>query len=139
MAATLSIALTSDNGQPMVWKDPLFFKVIGKVALTGSYVAGGVTFDLTTLFALAGSGPGKSIPSSALPAYIRFWSGQTAVAAQTGLYVYNFAPGTTLANGKLQLFTGAAAQSALTEFTAGVFPAGVLADVIYFEVAFPVP
>ena len=45
-------------------------------------------------------------------------------------------PGTSSALGKIQMFTGAAAQSALTEFTAGAYPAGALADSILGRAVF---
>lgn len=48
-------------------------------------------------------------------------------------YVYKYVFGSDNTNGKLQIFTGAAAQSPLTELSAGAIPAGVSGDTIYFE------
>lgn len=47
-------------------------------------------------------------------------------------YVYTFIPGTTNADGKVMVLTGAAAQSPLTELAAGATPAGVSGDTIQF-------
>lgn len=141
MPLAVTLQTTSDNGQPVIEKTPLLFRVFGKVTPSGSYATGGDTLDLSSssLFSTTASAPGKSLPSAGLPIYVRFWSAKSAASPQTNLFVYNFAPGTTNANGKMQVFTGAAAQTALTELSAGAYPAGVTADVIYFEAAFPVP
>lgn len=58
------------------------------------------------------------------------WSQPAAASPNTSEFVYSILPGTTLANGVFQVFTGAAAQSALTELSAGAVPAGVSGDTI---------
>jgi hypothetical protein len=63
-------------------------------------------------------------------------SGATGSA---GLFIYQYAPSTTNANGTFQVFTGAAAQAALTELSAGAYPANVLNDVISGEAYFVMP
>lgn len=58
--------------------------------------------------------------------------------AAANVFQYSYVPGSpaTLANGKMQTLTGAAAQSGLTDLSAGAYPAGVLTDVIAFEAIF---
>ena len=51
-------------------------------------------------------------------------------------YVYDFNPGTSASNGKLKIYTGAAAQAPLTELAAGAPPAGVQSDTIKFKAEF---
>lgn len=51
-------------------------------------------------------------------------------------FVFDYAPGTTAADGKIKVLSGAAAQSALTELTAGAVPAGVSNDTIFFKAEF---
>lgn len=53
-----------------------------------------------------------------------------SVASTGYVYAYN------KANGLVQIFTGAAAQSPLTELAAGALPAGVLTDIIEYEMSF---
>jgi hypothetical protein len=114
------------------------FKLYFSFTVTGSYVAGGFTLDLTQLFTASAGGPGASLTTPAVPLRVELMSAAPSSVAQTGLYVYSYAPGTTVANGKVQIFTtGAAAQAALVEFTAGALPAGVLADTIQGEATFP--
>lgn len=103
--------------------------------LTGSYPTGGDPFDITQFFTATAGGPGASIPTGALPLKVEFTSQKPT--AQTNLYVYNYLPGTTLANGTIQVYTGAAAQTGLTELSAGAYAAGILADVIQAEIVFP--
>lgn len=107
-----------------------FVHVIGTVAIGASpltYGAGGIVMSF------AGNDLLKSNES---PVSVRVFSKQPAGSGATALYVYNFNPGTTMANGKLQVFTGAAAQSGLAELADGAVPAGVSGDVIGFEAWF---
>lgn len=100
------------------------FIVRGTIAVAaGDYSTAGNTLDLS----------GLGVPSGVVP-YVRIWSKLTPGAAN--LFIYSFAPGTTTANGKMQVFTGAAAQTALTELSAGAMPAGVTGDTIAFEAIF---
>lgn len=113
------------------------FKIYFTFTVTGSYVAGGFLLDLTQLFTATAGGPGASLTTPAVPLKVELQSLASTVVAQTNLYVYNYAPGTTVANGKVQIFTGAAAQTALTELSAGALSAGLLADTIQGEATFP--
>lgn len=94
------------------------YRVIGTLAVAaspGTYSAGGITCPLNIY----------AIKATRLPLRL-------SIGGQSG-YVYKYIPGTTLANGKLKILTGAAAQSPLTELSAGAMPAGISGDVITFE------
>jgi hypothetical protein len=139
MALVLSLQTASDTGQPIIQKMPKELRVRFIVTPSGNYSTGGDTLDLTTLFALAAGAPGASIPSAALPSEVRIWSARPAANPQTATYDYQFAPGTTLKNGTMQVFTGAAAQSGFAELAAAAYPAGVTGDTINGEACFPIP
>lgn len=109
------------------------FRVIGTIVPSGSYATGGDVLDFTATAYPIGQGP---MPSTKPPIAVEIYSQKTVASPQTNEFAYAFAPGTTQANGKMQVFTGAAAQTALTELNAGAYPAGVLADVIIFEAVF---
>jgi hypothetical protein len=103
------------------------FRVIGTITVTaGDYSAAGLTLDFSAL----------NVPSQASPFICNVASRRAAGSGATALYLYNFNRGTTQANGKLQVFTGAAAQSGLAELADGALPAGVTGDVIVFEAWF---
>lgn len=94
------------------------YKVLGTLAIEASpatYPTGGYVVSLAK----------SDIKSQRLPRKVEIQG--------TSGYVYRFIPGTTNANGKIMVYTGAAAQSALTELSAGATPAGVSGDVIGFE------
>jgi len=134
----LAVVVQRDSalGQPFI-ESPTgakSIKVLFTITASGSYPANGDTLDLTALFALAAGAPGSMVPTAALPLKVDIKSNKGT--AQANLFVYNYLPGTTLANGKMQIYTGAAAQTGLTEFAAGAYPAGVTGDVIQGEVLF---
>jgi hypothetical protein len=91
---------------------------------TGNYSTAGDTVSFAGI---------DQIKASGLPFRINIWSNK---AGQTNLFIYNYAAGTSLANGKVQVFSGAAAQTGLTELSAGAYPAGVLADTLQFEIIY---
>lgn len=105
------------------------FKIYGSLALTGTgnYVTGGIPLSFAGL---------DRLKSRALPLKVEVMTAQPAATPNTAFFTYSFAPGTTMANGTLQIFTGAAAQSGLAELSAGALPAGVTGDVITFEAVF---
>ena len=109
------------------------FRMIGKVVASGNYPTGGDPFDFTKITYPIGQGP---LPVTGAPTAVEIYSQKTAASPQTNEMIYSFAPGTTQANGTMQVFTGAAAQTALTELSAGAYPAGVTSDVIVFEAIF---
>jgi hypothetical protein len=101
---------------------------VGTVAISASpatYAAKGLVMDFTGL-----------VDTDQPPLAVSVRSAVAAGSGATALYLYNFNPGTTPANGKLQVFTGAAAQSALAELADGAVPAGVSGDTVVFEAWF---
>lgn len=91
-------------------------KIRGKLVFSGSYATGGETFNFTTI-------PGCNVKKDAV-ALVSVWG--------CGGYGYGWAPGGTLAVGKVKISTTAAA-----ELTAGAYPAGVTSDTVFFEVCIP--
>ena len=73
------------------------------------------------------------VQSGSLPTEVRFY----VTSAPTNLYYYNYAAGTTQANGAVQIFTGAAAQTGLTEYTSGSALTNPFLDSISFVAYFP--
>lgn len=143
---SVKLQTSSQTGQPLWWKEGKIFKVLFIVTPTNvnspgnanPYVAGGDTLDLTQLFNLASSAPGMSLPTFEGVAKVELQSIRPAPGA-ANVYEYGYCPGMTLANGTMQVITGAAAQTALTELAAGNYPAGVLSDVIQGEAYFVMP
>lgn len=145
---TVKLQNSSSTGQPLYWKTGKIFHVLFTITPTNAntgnnanpYVAGGDTLDLSQLFSLLSGSPGNTLPT--FEAVVKVEIQSTRLQGATGfagLYVYQYAPGTTLQNGTMQIYTGAAAQSALTELTAGNYPANVLNDVIQGEALFVMP
>lgn len=77
----------------------------GTITISGSYVTGGVTFDLTPLGALSNSLP-DSVEILEMPA-----SGVTGSG-----YGFIYAFGTTIANGVIQAFSSGGTQAAQSTF-----------------------
>lgn len=99
-------------------------ELVGTLAFSGNYPAGGDTLDWTTVAGLSTSN-GRVFTPSALPLY-------GAVAGTTG---DDYGPiiGTTLANGKVKINT-----TSNTELGAGAYPARITGDVnIFFSFMFP--
>lgn len=144
MSATASVRVTvsgiGSGGQPMIEKKGKALHIFIQVKLTNTvnYPTGGDTLDLTAIFSTTGL-PGYNFPTSSSVEKLELQSVLGTGTAQTGLFLYSYVPGTTLANGKIQVFTGAAAQSPLAELSAGVYPAGVLQDIIEGELIIPIP
>lgn len=100
------------------------FVVRGTIAATGSYTTAGDTLSLAF----------GDLPVNSAPIDVIIQSRPTT--GPTNMFEYNYVFGTTPANGKMQIFTGAAAQTALTELSAGALPAGVTSDIIGFTATF---
>lgn len=66
------------------------------VALTGSYPTNGDTLDLTPLTPL----------TSAVPNKVELWEATPASGAPASGYAFVFLPGTTQANGLMEMFNG---------------------------------
>jgi hypothetical protein len=149
---SVKLAQSSSMGQPLWWREGKIFHVLFYITATNvdspgnanPYVAGGDTLDLTQLFNTASSAPGMLLPTFEEVADVRIKSARPVGAANNGnLFVYEYAPNPTaaspLAAGTMQVFTGAAAQTGLTELTPGNYPAGVLNDTIFAEALFVMP
>jgi hypothetical protein len=133
---TEALQTSSVTGIQMTTEDQNTFTAWFTLVLAGNYAAGGITVDLTQLFAVGNAAPGASLPTAAKPLTpVELESSLTPGA--TALYVYHYVPGTDATNGKVQIFTGAAAQSGLTELANGALPAGVTGDIISGKVTFP--
>ena len=88
------------------------------VVNAGTYATPGIPVSFSGLVAAPGS-----------PLEIRIFS--VADPGVAGLFVYHYAPDADDQNGgTFQIFTGAAAQAALTELSNGAVPAGVTGDTI---------
>jgi len=143
---SVKLQTSSQMLQPIIRREGKLFKVNFVVTPTNvnspgnanPYVAGGDLLDLTQLFNLLSSSPGQVLPSFEFPLEVRLRS-QPNAPGPAALYVYRFCVGTALNNGTMQVLTGAAAQSGLTELAAGNYPAGVLADVIVGTAEFLMP
>lgn len=101
------------------------FIVRGTLAIgAGDYATPGLTTDLSS----------GDLPVGSPPLEVRIYS--TKSPGAIALFEYQYTPGTTPANGKTQIFTGAAAQSGLAELADGATPAGVTGDTISFTATF---
>src|SRR5512146_1295451 len=97
--ATLTASVSRINPSGSV------IEVYGSVAMSGTYTAGGDTLDLS----------GFGIPSSSKPLWVELQS-TLGVGVQ-----YAYKPGTTQANGKVQIFrTGSALSGNFSEFSGTV-------------------
>ena len=88
-----------DNTQSQVF-------VTGTITLTGNYPSGGDTLDLSQLGA----------PSSGLPTRVEIFEITPAPGPAYG-GIYTYVPGTTQANGLLQLNVSAGTQTAATAYS----------------------
>jgi hypothetical protein len=104
-------------------------RVYGTIAATGSYTTGGDTLSFANQALIA---------SNTLPKIVSI---QSQNAAGHSLWEYGFTPGTTFANGKMQVL-GQQPTSAttgvipLSELAAAAYPASITGDVIVFEAVF---
>ena len=117
-AATATPTITSQDwtGNELIVRGTVAFS-----AATDTYTTKGVPFSLV------------GVQSGSLPNEVRIF----VTSAPTNLYVYNYAAGTTQANGAIGIFTGAAAQTALTEYTSNAALTNPALDSISFVAYFP--
>lgn len=104
-------------------------RVYGTIVATGSYTTGGVALSFAGF---------DQIKSDTVPFFV---SVQSQASAGASGFEYRFVPGTTIANGKLQVFgqqptSATGGIIALSELAAAAFPAGVTGDNILFEAVF---
>jgi hypothetical protein len=102
--------------------------VYGTITASGSYTTAG---DALTFAGF------DQIKTDQIPVQCVIYSARPASSPQTNVYEYQYTPGTSISTGKMQVFTGAAAQTALTELSSGAYPAGVTGDTINFHAVFP--
>jgi hypothetical protein len=118
---TLTNQFTTEDQKSIV-----VFGTAAVSASPGTYATGGLTVNLNSL----------GVPVNSVPVIAYFASAAPAATPNTTQYSYQFAPGTTLANGKLQVFTGGGASTPSAELAAAATPAGVSGDTIKFEIRF---
>lgn len=118
----IAVAVTSvDNTQNQLIVD-------GTLTLSGNYVAHGDAINLTGF---------DAIKAQSAPTRIEVYEQPAAGVSASG-FVLEGVPGTTQANGVLQVFeTGAAASNPLSEMAAGAYPAGLTGAVVKFRAWFP--
>jgi hypothetical protein len=105
----------------------------GTIALTGNYggaASHGDTLNLTQL--------GDALKTSNLPTLVEVWEAPASGSVPTG-FTFTFCPGTTLANGVLNILgTGTAAGGPAQEYTqASAYSAALLAAVLRIRVYAP--
>ena len=121
---TLTVSPTAlnavENTQKSVW-------VRGTGAFssaTDTYATGGLVTTITPL---------ASTYSGLVPTYIRIWSQPAAASPNTFNYEYQYNPGTTVANGQTQIWSGLGAGNEYGNGSALTNPA---ADTLVFEALF---
>lgn len=129
MAATIT-PITAPQNPDVTEREAL---VDGTIALTGNYggaATHGDTLNLTQLQDLA--------KSSQLPTFVEIWEDPPAGTVPTG-YTFTFCPGTTQANGVLNILgTGAVAGGVGQEYTqASAYSPALLAAVLRIRAWFP--
>lgn len=134
---SLAQQTASNTGQPIgLDESQKTFHLFFTFKLTGNNPAAQFdVVDLTQLFTAAAGGPGANLPTGSLPIKVELQSALATPGAT--LFIYDWIPGTTLSNGGVAVYTGAASQAGLTLLNAGAYPAGVLADTIQGEAIFP--
>ena len=98
------------------------FLVVGTVALTGTYPTNGDTIDFSQL----------GVPATSVPTIVEFFE-QTPSPGPASGYSFVYLPGTTQANGLLEIFNGT------TQFTTqayGTPPFGITGFVLGFRAWF---
>ncbi len=113
---SLSAALASTVFNPVDFTVGGSFRVLVTITTSGTYATHGVTLDLSQL----------GIPSEYPPTDYHIFETPSAGSDQSGSD-YLFCPGTTQANGVLQIFKGGTQQ---TDATA--FPTTTLSAVLWF-------
>lgn len=118
MAATVTLNSTV---QPILDTTQASQIVIGYVALSGSYTAGGDTLNLS----------GYPVQSAQVPEIVLFTEQPSASVAPSG-YQFYYQPGTDPSNGLIRVTT-----SAGVEFSAGAYSSPLLAANIKLVALFP--
>ncbi len=95
------------------------FIVNGTITTSGTYPSHGDPLDLSTI----------GVPSGAPPTSVNVFEIAASGASQSG-WNYKFDPGTTQANGKVELFNGT------TEYTGAAAYSGTIPATLYFQAFF---
>jgi len=131
MALSASL-YTNQQGAVGIVSLPRVVQVFVTITASGNYTAGGDTLDLTALTGALGQ---VGVPTETLPITATI---QSANSSGLSGFLYGYRPGTTQANGKMQvLVQGAAAGDPLADLAAGAYPAGVTGDTIIGCFTFP--
>jgi hypothetical protein len=144
MALAVKLVQSSQTQQPAFWQTlSKMWECLIQITPTGNYTAGGDTLDLTQIFNINSSAPGETLPTIELAAAVVIFSQRPQGATGNGFnYDYKFSPGTTLANGTMQVYTAtSSAQTGFAEITGAptAYPANVLNDTIYARCTFFMP
>lgn len=121
--ATFTVSPTAINASDNIQKSQIVRGAVTFSSATDTYAAGGLaaTFASTSL---------EQIHTDLPPTYIKIWSQPAVGSPNTFYYIYTFNPGSTLANGKLQIWAGLGAAAEYTNSSAITNPA---ADTLFFE------
>jgi hypothetical protein len=125
----LALAMLQDASTPFQGIDDTqtMTTVYFTATASGDYAAGGDTLDFTQI--------AEKIKSSRPPLWVEF---QSQDPDGVSGWLYQYRPGTTAANGKMQVMgTGAGNAQVLGELAAGNYPASVTGDRIVGKAAFP--
>lgn len=124
----MSLVASIPQGMAQIDNTQNLFHVFGTIAPSGSYVVNGDTLDLSTLDTYGGG-----VPSLAPPLSVRIWE----QGAPNSGWQYEFVPGTTLQNGKVQIFgSNGAAPAALAQPGASTYASLSIPATLYFEAWF---
>lgn len=124
----MSLKASIPQGMAQIDDTRVLFHVFGTIATSGSYVVNGDPLDLSQLNTYGGG-----IPSLAPPLSVRVWE----QGAPNSGWQYEFVPGTTLANGLLQVFgSNGSAPAALAQPGASTYASLVVPATLYFEAWF---
>lgn len=121
---------------PTVTNQPDFtarnFVLVGQITVVaGTYTTAGLAFSFASLL-------GTQLTVAATPILVQIQSNMKTTAAggtpNTNQPIYSYAPGADATLGKIQVWTGAAAQTNLTELSNGSnFPTDTLQYIAWFN------
>src|SRR5512146_1074320 len=124
--ATFSVNTASLTAVDNTQKIQHVYGTVSFSAATDTYATGGVVASFAS--------SAEIIKSDQPPVWVRIWSQPAVGSPNTFIYLYTFNPGSTLANGKLQVWLGVGASS--PEYGNGSALTNPGADTILYEAAF---
>lgn len=128
VAAAQVFGSIGTGGIPVIVPNGKLLEIYFTIAASNApnnYPAGGDILDLTLML---NNLQGFMFTTSAIPVQVYLQS-QSAANGHSG-YLYSYRPGTTLKNGKMQVFGVGLASNPLAEIAPGNYPASVLTDTI---------